>query len=278
MSSGQLYIVPTPIGNLADVTFRAIDTLKSVDTILAEDTRHSKRLLDHYDIQTPLTAYHEHNEKTKTEQVLMRLQKGENLALISDAGTPLISDPGFPLIKSACEAGIRIVPLPGPCAAITALSAAGLATHRFSFHGFLPTKSSGRQEKLSQIANESGSQIFYESSHRIVALFEDIQTVYPPDRPVVLAKELTKTHETIIKASAEDILAWLNDDERRKKGEFVVIIEGAAPKISSELCDEALRILDELLLECPLKQAVALAVKITGEKKNALYEAAVNRR
>lgn len=277
MTQGLLYIVPTPIGNLGDMTFRAVDTLKSVDTILAEDTRHSKRLMDHYDIETPLASYHEHNEQTKTDDVINRLQAGENFALISDAGTPLISDPGFPLIKAAREQGITITPLPGPCAAITALSAAGLATHQFSFHGFLHAKSAGRKAQLQALAEEKGSVILYESSHRIAALLNDIQAIFQDQRQVVLAKELTKSHETILKSTAAEVLAWLEAEPARQKGEFVVILEGAPQKVSTDLSEESLRILNELLLECPLKQAVTLAVKITGEKKNALYEAAINR-
>lgn len=245
-SQGQLYIVPTPIGNLADITQRALEVLQAVDLIAAEDTRHTGLLL----------------------------QEGQNIALVSDAGTPLINDPGYHLVRTCREAGICVVPLPGPCAAITALSAAGLPSDRFCYEGFLPAKSKGRRDALKAIEAEPRTLIFYESTHRLLDSLEDIVAVLGESRYVVLARELTKTWETIHGAPVGELLAWVKEDENRRKGEMVLIIEGHKAQ-EEDLPADALRTLALLQAELPLKKAAALAAEIHGVKKNALYKYAL---
>lgn len=273
IEAGILYIVATPIGNLGDISSRALEVLQQVDRIAAEDTRHSAALLRHFTIDTPMFALHEHNERQKAEQVLGYLQQGESIALISDAGTPLISDPGYFLVREAHLAGIRVVPVPGPSALIAAMSASGLATDRFCFEGFLPAKGGARRKALQALAEEPRTLAFYESPHRIEESLGDMAAVLGEGRPATLARELTKTFETIRHATLGELAAWVAADANQRKGEFVLLVEGAvkgeeAVGPSAEAC----RIADILVRELPLKQAAALAASISGEKKNALYK------
>lgn len=272
--TSTLYIVATPIGNLADMSARAIEILKSVDIIAAEDTRHSRYLLDHFAINTPCLSLHNFNEQQRSSQLLAQLQQGKSIALISDAGTPLISDPGYHLVKSARECGIKIIPIPGPCAAITALSAAGLPTDRFVFEGFLPAKKSARLHALEQVKEETRTLIFYEAPHRIIELLETMITVLGSEREVVIARELTKLFETIKAGTLAEILTWIKADNNQQKGEFVVLVKGTAEK-KPDTEKQLLNILNVLLSELPMSQAVTLAAKITGEKKNKIYELAL---
>ncbi|MFK5913220.1 MAG: 16S rRNA (cytidine(1402)-2'-O)-methyltransferase [Woeseiaceae bacterium] len=272
---GSLYIVATPIGNMGDMTERAIQTLEKVDIIAVEDTRRSGQLLRHFNISTPMMAVHEHNERQICESLLERIQKGENIALISDAGTPLLSDPGYILVNQAQEKGLSVVPIPGVSAVITALSVAGLPTDRFTFEGFLPAKSTARQLKLERIKDDSRTIIYYEAPHRIVEMLKDCQKVLGGDRKVVMARELTKTFETIRSDVLDALIPWVEADNNQKKGEFVILIHGAASKIKAEVDAESERILLILLKDLPVKQAAALAASITGLKKNALYQFAL---
>ena len=271
---GTLYIVATPIGNLQDMTLRAIETLKSVDCIAAEDTRHSSSLLRQFAISTPIIALHEHNERERASHLLAKLLQGQSIALISDAGTPLISDPGFFLVRAVREAGVRIVPIPGACAAVAALSVAGLPTDRFVFEGFLPAKTKARLDRLQNLVAETRTLIFYESPHRILECLEAMLEVFGSARQVVIARELTKTFETLRAGSLVDLVEWTKSDANQQRGEFVVLVEGNEEKVNADLlCAE--KIVSILLAELPVKQAVDLAVKITGEKKNFLYDLAL---
>lgn len=274
ISASTLYIVPTPIGNLGDITQRALDVLKSVDLIAAEDTRHTGLLLQHFAINARLFALHDHNEQQKAEQLLSRLQSGMSVALVSDAGTPLINDPGYHVVRLCREAGVRVVPLPGACAAIAALSAAGLASDRFCYEGFLPAKTKARKDTLQAMLEEPRTLIYYESTHRLLDSLRDMVTVLGPQRYVVLARELTKTWESIYGAPVAELLAWVEEDENRRKGEMVLIVEGYH-RDDSALPAEALRTLALLQAELPLKKAAALAAEIHGVKKNALYRHAL---
>ncbi len=273
-SQGQLYIVPTPIGNLGDITQRALSVLQSVDLVAAEDTRHTGLLLQHFAISARLFALHDHNEQQKAQTLLAKLQDGQNIALVSDAGTPLINDPGYHLVRTCRDAGIRVVPLPGPCAAIAALSAAGLPSDRFCYEGFLPAKSKARRDALKAIEQEPRTLIFYESTHRLLESLEDICTVLGESRYVVLAREITKTWESIHGAPIGELLAWVKEDENRRKGEMVLIVEGFDFQ-DDALPADALRTLALLQAELPLKKAAALAAEIHGVKKNALYKYAL---
>jgi len=273
-SQGQLYIVPTPIGNLGDITQRALSVLQSVDLVAAEDTRHTGLLLQHFAISARLFALHDHNEQQKAQTLLAKLQEGQNIALVSDAGTPLINDPGYHLVRTCRDAGIRVVPLPGPCAAIAALSAAGLPSDRFCYEGFLPAKSKARRDALKAIEQEPRTLIFYESTHRLLESLEDICTVLGESRYVVLAREITKTWESIHGAPIGELLAWVKEDENRRKGEMVLIVEGFDFQ-DDALPADALRTLALLQAELPLKKAAALAAEIHGVKKNALYKYAL---
>ncbi len=270
-----LYIVPTPIGNLGDITQRALSVLQSVSLIAAEDTRHTGLLLQHFAINARLFALHDHNEQQKAEILLAKLQEGQSIALVSDAGTPLINDPGYHLVRVCREAGIRVVPLPGPCAAIAALSAAGLPSDRFCYEGFLPAKTKGRCDALKAIEQETRTLIFYESTHRLLDSLEDICTVLGESRYVVLARELTKTWESIHGAPVGELLAWVKEDENRRKGEMVLIVEGFKVQSDDALPADALRTLALLQTELPLKKAAALTAEIHGVKKNALYKYAL---
>ncbi|WP_075182706.1 16S rRNA (cytidine(1402)-2'-O)-methyltransferase [Pantoea sp. 1.19] len=274
ISASTLYIVPTPIGNLGDITQRALSVLEGVDLVAAEDTRHTGLLLQHFAIHARLFALHDHNEQQKAEVLLARLQAGDSIALVSDAGTPLINDPGYHLVRRCREAGIRVVPLPGPCAAIAALSAAGLPSDRFCYEGFLPAKSKGRCDVLRALENEPRTLIFYESTHRLLDSLQDMVSVWGASRYVVLARELTKTWESLHGAPVGELLAWVREDENRRKGEMVLIVEGASQQ-DEALPPEALRTLALLQAELPLKRAAALAAEIHGVKKNALYKYAL---
>ncbi|BDH44490.1 ribosomal RNA small subunit methyltransferase I [Salmonella enterica subsp. enterica serovar Choleraesuis] len=274
ISPGTLYIVPTPIGNLGDITQRALSVLQSVDLIAAEDTRHTGLLLQHFAINARLFALHDHNEQQKAQTLVAKLQEGQAIALVSDAGTPLINDPGYHLVRTCREAGVQVVPLPGPCAAIAALSAAGLPSDRFCYEGFLPAKSKSRRDTLQALAAEPRTLIFYESTHRLLDSLDDICSVLGADRYVVLARELTKTWESIQGAPVGELVAWVREDENRRKGEMVLIVEGHKAQ-EDALPPEALRTLALLQSELPLKKAAALAAEIHGVKKNALYKYAL---
>ncbi|MGY8873038.1 MAG: 16S rRNA (cytidine(1402)-2'-O)-methyltransferase [Pseudomonadales bacterium] len=278
MSDAVFYVVATPIGNLGDLTPRAVDVLQSVALIAAEDTRHSGRLMAHFNIKTPMISVHDHNERQRLQTILDKLAAGDSIALISDAGTPLISDPGFIVVRGVREAGYKVVPVPGCCAVITAMCAAGLPTDRFIFEGFLPAKRSGRQQKLSMIEFETRTVIYYESTHRILDSLQDMIEVLGPERYVVLARELTKTFETIHGDNVAALLEWVKQDPNQQRGEFVVLIQGVELVEEEGLSVESLKVLDVLLSELPVKQAAALASKITGEKKNALYQEALSRK
>ena len=271
--TGILYIVATPIGNLQDITQRALDTFAQVDLIAAEDTRYSGLLLSHYGIKKPFFALHDHNEQEKAHILVEKLKQGSHIALISDAGTPLISDPGFHLVRQCREAGIRVVPLPGACAAITALCASGIASDRFCFEGFLPAKSKARKDKLENIAEEDRTLIFYESTHRILDTLEDMQSVLGEERYIVLAREITKTWETITGNTIKNLREWLLEDPNRTKGEMVLIVEGK-PKSDNndEISSQAVKALELIAEELPLKKAAAIVAELYGYKKNALYQ------
>ncbi len=272
---GTLYVVATPIGNLQDITLRALEILKSVDTIAAEDTRHSATLLGHFGIQAKLTALHEHNERSAGEKLVAQLQAGKSIALISDAGTPAISDPGAILVNMALAAGIKVVPIPGANAAIAALSAAGLLMPRFLFIGFLPAKSAHRRQVLESLADVPVTLVFYEAPHRVLESVADLATVLGGERQVTLARELTKTFESIHQCPLGEATAWLQADPNRQRGEFVLLVEGAPASDDQAISPEAQRTLELLLAELPLKQAVKLAADITGIKTNTLYELAL---
>ncbi len=268
---GLLYLVATPIGNLGDMTPRAIDILNSVDVIAAEDTRHSGKLLQHFGIKTPCLAYHEHNERQMCDRLVQRLQAGEQIALISDAGTPLVSDPGYHLVRAVRQAGLQVVPVPGACALIAALSVSGLASDRFVFEGFLPAKSAARRQRLESLIDEMGTLIFYESTHRIESSLADMAAIFGGQRRAVVARELTKRFETIHGDSLSALLDWLAADPDQRRGEFVVLVQGALKTEGAGVDAEAARVLSILMQELPLKQAAALAAKISGTKKNELY-------
>lgn len=272
---GTLYIVATPLGNLDDMSFRAVSLLQQVDLIAAEDTRHSFSLLQHFSIHKPLISLHEHNERERMAILLERLQQGESIALISDAGTPLISDPGYLLVHEAKKIGIRVVPIPGPCAAIAALSVSGLATERFLFEGFLPAKPKARMDRLSILLHEERTMIFYEAPHRILGLIKDLVKVFGVERKAVIARELTKIYETVQLGTLQELLDWVEQDKNQQRGEIVLILEGAKPQLVDHGGASVERVLTVLLEELPLKQAVELASKISGERKNDLYQRAL---
>lgn len=275
LKKGSLFIVATPIGNMGDMTLRAQTVLNDVDVIAVEDTRRSGQLLRNFDISTPMIAVHEHNERQICDSLLDRVENGESIALISDAGTPLLSDPGYFLVNQAREREIDVVPVPGVSAVITALSVAGLPTDRFIFEGFLPAKSSARLQKLEKLKDEQRTIIFYEAPHRIVEMLQDCRQIFGGQRKVVVARELTKTFETVHGDALESLIPWIEADENQRKGEFVVLIQGAEAKDNKDVDTESERILLILLEDLPVKQAAALAASITGLKKNALYQYAL---
>ncbi len=274
-NTATLYIVATPIGNLEDLSPRAARILSDVDLIAAEDTRTSRKLLMHFGIVTPMAALHEHNEREQAPKLLEQLRAGKSIALISDAGTPLISDPGYHLVRVARAAGIDVVPVPGPCAAITALSAAGLPSDRFAFEGFPPAKSATRRACFGRLAAEPRTLIFYESPHRIVDSLADMAAEFGPARAAVVARELTKKFETM-RAGPLGVLAdWIARAETPRQGEFVVLVHGAEVRATAPAIPEAGRILKLLTAELPTRQAVELAAGITGLPRNTLYKLAL---
>jgi 16S rRNA (cytidine1402-2'-O)-methyltransferase len=270
---GSLYIVSTPIGHLADMTQRAVDVLRAVDLIAAEDTRHSKKLLAHYAIDTSLMAYHAHNEQRSAQLLLDKMKQGQSIALISDAGTPLVSDPGYRLVYGAIEANIDVIPIPGPSALITALSAAGLACDKFTFIGFLPSKGQARSVQLQAVVSLTHTSILYEAPHRLLALLTELQQLIP-DRLICVAKELTKHYERFLRGTAAVVLERLRQDPSLCKGEFVVLISGQAPQVNTDFD----HILEPLLAALPLKQAVKLAADIAKVPKNKVYQRALELR
>jgi 16S rRNA (cytidine1402-2'-O)-methyltransferase len=275
---GTLYVVATPIGNLDDMSARALKVLADVALIAAEDTRHSVRLLQHFGIDTPLAACHEHNERDEGGRFITKLLAGEDVALVSDAGTPLISDPGYHLVRQARAAGVSVVPVPGACALIAALSAAGLPSDRFIFEGFLPAKAAGRRARLEQVKEEPRTLIFYEAPHRILECLEDMELVFGGERPALLARELTKTFETLKGLPLAELRAFVAGDSNQQRGECVVLVGGwSAPEGEDAISAEAQRVLDLLLAELPLKRAAALAAEITGVRKNLLYQVALEK-
>jgi len=271
-----LYVVSTPIGNLGDITARALEVLQAADLIAAEDTRHSGQLLQHFAIDTPMQAYHDHSDASATERLLQHVEQGRAVALISDAGTPLIADPGFRLVSSARERGLKVVPVPGVSALVTALSAAGLPTDRFIFEGFLPPKAAARQKQLASLADDARTLVFYESPHRIVESVQAMAEAFGPQRRAVLARELTKRFETLIADSLGNLSARIAQDKDQQRGEIVVLVAGLArDQQQAAAQDELRRVLPLLMAELPLKQAVRLAAQITGLKKNAVYDIAL---
>ncbi|BAU47264.1 methyltransferase [Sulfurifustis variabilis] len=271
--SAGLYVVATPIGNLEDLTPRALRILAQVDLIAAEDTRHSAKLLHHYAIRTPTLSLHEHNEREQLQSLIEELRAGKSIALISDAGTPLVSDPGFHLVRAAREAGLRVVPVPGPCAAIAALSTAGLPTDRFVFEGFPPARAQARRAAFEAVATEPRTLVYYESAHRIVDSLADMAAVFGAERRAVVARELTKTFETFHGDTLAALHARIASDANEQRGEFVVLVHGAEPRPAGAL--ERERLLRVLLEELSVKQAAALAAKITGAPRNELYRQAL---
>lgn len=275
---GTLYVVATPIGNLEDISARALRVLREVSLIAAEDTRHSMRLLQHFGIETPLAACHEHNEREEGGRFLARLQAGDDVALVSDAGTPLISDPGFHLVRQARAQGVRIVPVPGACALVAALSAAGLPSDRFVFEGFLPSRVLARRSRLEQLREEPRTLIFYEAPHRLLECLADLTDIFGAGRLALLARELTKTFETLKGLPLKELHDWVGADANQQRGECVLVVEGWRPPELEGLDAEVQRVLALLLAELPLKRAVALAADITGVRKNLLYQWALENR
>lgn len=275
-AAGTLYVVATPIGNLEDISARALRVLAEVALIAAEDTRHSARLLQHYGITTPLAACHEHNERDEGSRFIRRLLAGEDVALVSDAGTPLISDPGYHLVRQARQAGIKVVPLPGACALIAALCAAGLPSDRFVFEGFLPAKQVARCARLEHLREEPRTLIFYEAPHRILDALSDLEAVFGADRPAVLGRELTKTFETLKGLPLGELRHWVAGDSNQQRGECVLVVGGwQAPQGDEAVDANARRVLQLLLAELPVKRAAAVAAEITGVRKNLLYQLAL---
>ena len=270
--NGILHIIATPIGNLGDITQRALEVLAQVDLIAAEDTRHSGLLLNRFGIKKAFFALHDHNEQQKAALLVEKLRQGLNIALISDAGTPLISDPGYHLVRHCRSAGIKVVPLPGACAAIVALCASGIASDRFCFEGFLPAKRKARCDKLAELAEESRTLIFYESTHRILETLEDMQKIFGAERYVVMARELTKTWETVHGDRLENLNEWLKEDDNRIKGEIVLIVEGKVKSEKGDFSLQAIKLLGLLHEELSLKKASAIVAEMFGYKKNALYQ------
>ncbi len=274
IKSGCLYIIATPIGHLQDISYRAVETLKQLDFIAVEDTRHSKILLQHYAITTPVMAFYQQNERNKTHYLLQQLKQGKSIGLISDAGTPLISDPGYYLVKQAHQQGIQVIPIPGASALITALSVAGLATDKFMFEGFLPRKTEARLKYLKTLVYQQRTLVFYESCHRIIATIDDMQQIFGQQRQAVILRELTKTFETIYANSLENILLWLQQDTNQQKGEFVIVVAGnaIAPDLSLVSVEQ---LLPMLLQHLSVKQTVQISQQLFDLPKKQLYQQAV---
>lgn len=277
LEKGALYVVATPIGNLGDLSHRAIEVLQGVTVIAAEDTRHTRRLLQQFEINTDCLALHEHNERKVTASLLARMQQGESIALVSDAGTPLLSDPGYHLVHEATALGLRVIPVPGASAIMAALSAAGLPTDRFCFEGFLPSKAAARCHRLEALQQATVTLVFFEAPHRILATLADMQRIFGADRQAVLAREITKTFETFLRGSLDEIYQQVNEDQNQQKGEIVMLVHGASPVERSGIDPETERVLNILLRDLPVKRAAALTAEITGVKKNLLYQHAIKR-
>lgn len=273
--SGTLYIVASPIGNLQDITYRAVNILGKSDVILVEDTRRSRILCRNYNITPRFKVFNEHNEQRQVPHILDLLAQGLQIALLSDAGTPLISDPGYRLVAAARNCGVKIVPIPGPCAAIAAVSVSGLPTDKFIFEGFLPPKTAARKKILAQLKHETRTLIFYEAPHRITATVQDMQECLGQERSAVLARELTKVYETIYLGSLQELALWMQDNPEQRQGEMVLLIAGATNSAPTRVASQE-QILPILLAELPLTQAVSLASKLTGIKKNTLYRLALH--
>ena len=274
--TGTLFIVATPIGNLDDITFRAFEVLKNVDFVLAEDTRHSKKLLSHLDISKPIRAFHEHNEREKTKAIISEIYSGKSIALISDAGTPLISDPGYFLVSQAKKEGLKVVPIPGPTALITALSASGLASDSFTFLGFLPSKQTARVKLLIGLVGRTETIIFYESPKRVLATLTDMKTIFGDSREVCLAKELTKAFETIHTGSIPNLIEYLTIDQNHQKGEFVILISATNKIDLAEAEIQLDSLLSILCAEMGTSKAAKIAAKITGIDKKKCYKRAMD--
>ena len=272
--SGTLYVVATPIGNLTDMVPRAVSTLQSVSVIACEDTRHSKKLLEHFNIDTPCIAYHDHTDQKSTEKILNRLGAGKNVALISDAGTPLISDPGYRLVARARNEGIEVIPIPGACAAISALSVSGLPTDKFRFIGFLPAKSTQRQKMLETLKSVTDTLVCYEAPHRILATLQDLSDVFGSDRTAFVAREISKTFETYLHGTLDELLEQIKADSNQQRGEIVVVIGGNVTAGES-LSNNAEKIIKILMKDLPITKAASLTAKITGGDKKQLYQLAL---
>lgn len=272
--SGTLYVVATPIGNLADMVPRAVHTLQSVSVIACEDTRHSKKLLEHFSINTPCIAYHDHTDEKSAYKILNRLADGDDVALISDAGTPLISDPGYRLVAQARTQDIPVIPIPGACAAISALSVSGLPTDKFRFVGFLPAKSTQRQKVLETLKSVSDTLVFYEAPHRICAALNDLLEVFGSERIAFMAREISKTFETYLYGTIEELLVQVSADSNQQRGEIVLVLAGNTAS-KENLSADAEKILKLLIKELPLAKAASLAAKITGDDKKQLYQLAL---
>ena len=270
MESG-LYVVATPIGNFGDISHRAVEILQGVDLIAAEDTRHSQRLLQHFSITTPAVAYHDHSDNRAAHKIIKCLDEGGAVALVSDAGTPLISDPGYRLVRAVQEAQYSVYPVPGACAAIAALSVSGLATDRFLFEGFLPASAGTRENRLKALSGESATLIFYEAPHRVEGCLAAMGAVFGADREAVLAREITKTYETVRRGSLADLLAFVSADKNQQRGEIVLLVAGSRGK-ESELDDATATLLRLLAQELPAKRAAAVVAQISGLRKKMLYQ------
>ena len=272
--TATLYVVATPIGNATDITLRALHLLALADVVACEDTRKTGALLTRYGLNKQMVAAHQHNEREAADKLITRLRAGERVALVSDAGTPAVSDPGARIVDAVRAAGLRVLPLPGASASVTALSASGLVNDRFNFVGFLPAKSKQREAALLELAREPATLVIYEAPHRIVDCVEALAAAFEPGRQVVFARELSKMFEEVHRCELKDALAWVKADQHRERGEFVVLVQGATAETDAQDA-EAERILNILLAECSVKQAANLTAQITGRKKNALYERAL---
>ncbi|MFM1603668.1 MAG: 16S rRNA (cytidine(1402)-2'-O)-methyltransferase [Porticoccaceae bacterium] len=273
--SGTLYVVATPIGNLGDMVPRAVTTLQSVSLIACEDTRHSKRLLDHFRITTTCVAYHDHSDKRSTDKILKRLAAGDDIALISDAGTPLISDPGYRLVHEARLNGFSVVPIPGASAVIAALSVSGLATDKFRFIGFLPSKSSQRRTAIEALKGVTETIVCYEAPHRIASTIEDFSDIFGPQRLAFMAREITKTFETYLHGDLTDLLKQVTEDSNQQRGEIVLVVAGQEKTVETTPADSE-KLLGLLMKELPLTKAASIAAKITGGDKKQLYQLALS--
>ena len=276
LKTAALYVVATPLGNLGDMSARALEVLRGVDAIACEDTRHTRRLLDHFDVRVETFSLHEHNEAAATARLLRLLREGRTLALVSDAGTPAVSDPGARAVATVRVAGFEVIPVPGPNAAIAALSASGLTDPHFLFYGFLPAKEAARRKAIAALKGLPSALVFYEAPHRIEETVVDLVAGLEPQRTLVIARELTKLFESIVSLPLAEAPAWLAADENRRRGEFVLVV--SAPPPAEGIDAEAMRVLDALLAELPLKQAVKLAAEISGASKNVLYDLALARK